>query len=111
GVLLQGGSSEAGRQRLALLHPIPLRPGFWEVGDGEGSGVSHHRLIARLLGTLRLPETACSWLLFSRERQSPPPGAGRKGHFIGDGLVSRKNRNATTRTAAWLGDSQATAAA
>src|SRR5262245_20971178 len=50
-ILLPGGSSEAGRQRLALLHPVPLRPGFREVGDGEGSRVSHHRLIGRTLST------------------------------------------------------------
>ncbi len=33
GILLPGGSSEAGRQRLALLHPVPLRPGSgkWEM--------------------------------------------------------------------------------
>ena len=50
-ILLSGGSSEAGRQRLALLHPLPLRPRFREVGDGEGPRVSHSRLIAQLPGT------------------------------------------------------------
>src|SRR5208283_2688768 len=41
--------------RLALLHPVPLRPGVREMGNGEGSGVSHRRLITQLLRTLRHP--------------------------------------------------------
>ena len=50
GILLPGRSSEAGRQGLALLHSVPLRSGFREVGDGESSRVSHRRLISRPLG-------------------------------------------------------------
>ena len=45
GLLLSGRLSEARRQRLALLHPVPLRPGFGEVGDGEGSRLSHRELM------------------------------------------------------------------
>src|SRR5438067_5043743 len=45
GLLLPGRPSEARRQRLALLHALPLRSRVREVGDGEGSGLSHRRLI------------------------------------------------------------------
>jgi adenylylsulfate reductase subunit A len=44
GLLLSGRSSEAGRYRLALLHPLPLRPALRGLGNGEGPRVSHRRL-------------------------------------------------------------------
>src|SRR5215831_18994681 len=78
-ILLPGGSSEAGRQRLALLHPVSLRPGLREVGAGEGSGVSHRRLITGLLGTLCLP---------CHERRAPPASPVCKGHPFRDILIS-----------------------
>ena len=36
GILLSGRPSEAGRRRLALLHPVSLRSGIGRMGDGEG---------------------------------------------------------------------------
>jgi len=43
-ILLPRGSSQIGRPELALLHSIPLRPPFGQVGVGEGTRVSHRRL-------------------------------------------------------------------
>ena len=68
GLLLSGRSSKAGRRRLALLHPVPLRPEFRDVGDGEGSGVSHRRLIARAFETPRFTGPAFSGLVFHERR-------------------------------------------
>ncbi len=81
--------------------------GTW--ADGEGSGVSHHRLIARALGTSRLTDPAFSGFVFMSagpaircdpQRSSDPRR-----------FDSRRNRNAATRTAARFGVSQATAPA
>ena len=108
GLLLPGRSSEAGRQGLALLHPVPLRPRFREVGDGEGSGVSHRRLITRLLRTLRLLRALGH---FFHERQALPLSALCKGLPVRDGLISGRNRNVPTRAAAQFGAGQATVAA
>ena len=44
GILLPGRPPEAGRHRLALLHPVPLRSGDRRMGDGEGPRLSHRRL-------------------------------------------------------------------
>ena len=59
-ILLPRGSSEARRHGLALLHPVALPPEVREVGDGKGSSISHRRLSARLLRTLRLRDPSCS---------------------------------------------------
>jgi len=39
--------NEARRRELALLHPVPLRPGVRQVGNGEGARLPHHRLTGR----------------------------------------------------------------
>ena len=48
GILLSGRSSDTGRRRLALLHPVSLRSGIRGMGYGEGPRLSHRRL-ARFL--------------------------------------------------------------
>src|SRR5438309_7955821 len=37
---------------LALLHAVPLRPQDRRVGDGEGAGLPHHRLVVVRLALL-----------------------------------------------------------
>ena len=104
GLLLPGRSSEAGRQGLALLHPVPLRPGFREVGRWRRrpsiTSSTDRRLLRRCVS-----------------------GSARSGHFherqpqciarssCPRQFDFRKNRNAATRAAARFGAGQATAAA
>src|ERR1035437_934065 len=111
GILLPGRSSEAGRQRLALLHPIPLRPGIREVGDGEGSGASHHRLIARLLGALTSPGSCVLWSNSSMSARPRHPVRSAKVILSVTVLFQVRNHNAPPRPAAQFGAGQATAAA
>ena len=89
GILLPGGSSEAGRQGLALLHPVPLLTGI--PGSGRWR---RRRCITSSTDSLAARNAAapgsCVGHVF-QERQASPPAAIRKGHSVRDGLISGKD--------------------
>ena len=73
-----------------------------EVGVGEGSGPSHHRLIARLPGTLTFPGSCVFRGVSCMSARPRHPVQSARRHPGRDRLISGRNRNVPTRTAARL---------